>query len=212
MRILLLISFLLPLSLHAQHLRAGLMFTDVYNTPFIEHHSPKWHYSLGVSVNIDPEVWDSFFLLAETRYAEKGYLAQIDEGSIQRDFQLEFHYVYQTFAGVYRLTPHITPYAGLELGVLAYTQLAYTPLNANTKYIHLKDTYNPVDFGLLTGVQFFSSSWLSLDVRASSSILPVLRYESFDDFGNPTGRIRGVNHFTVEAAAMLRLFKFRYQQ
>ncbi len=203
----LLLVLLLPTSLLAQHLRGGLMYTDVYNVPFVDGHLPKLRYTLGLSFDIDLPVWDPYFLRAETRYAEKGYRTQVNEGSVQRDFQLEFYYIYQTFAAAYKLTPKVTPYLGLEFGALVRTQL-----KSGNRYINIKGTYHPVDLGFLAGVQFFSNSPVSLDIRAATSVIPNLTYESFDDFGNPRGRIRGVNHLTLEVAAMIRMFKLRYQQ
>lgn len=209
MRLLLLISFLLslPISLSAQHLRAGLMYTDIYNAPFIENQTPKWYYSLGFSVSIDPPDWAPFFLQYETRYAEKGYKTQIQDGSAVHDFQLDFHYLYHALSAGYQLFPNIAPYVGLEAGMLLRANLITA-----TDRIHLQDTYRQADLGLLAGVQLFRNSKVSADLRVAGSLLPLLRYESFDNFGNPTGRIRGLNHLTLEAVAMLRLFKFQYQK
>lgn len=207
MRLLLVISFLLPPSLHAQHLRAGLMYTNIYNAPFVENHPPKWHYALGFNVSIDPPDWSPFFLQYEIRYAEKGYQTQISDGGAVYDFQLDFHYLYHTLLAGYQVFPKVAPYVGLEVGALLRTNLVTA-----TERIHIKDTYRQGDLGWVAGVQFFRKSRFSADLRIASSILPQLRYESFDNFGNPTGSIRGLNHLTIEAAAMLRLFKFSYQK
>jgi hypothetical protein len=200
----LLLLVLLPISLQAQSLRGGIAFSDIYSAPFISPQQSQLQPALGLHFRLST-LQDTLWILEyEVGFQEKGYATYIDVAGERQDYQLNFPYFYQQVMISRQLAPQLDAYGGLGINVLLWPTL-----RTASDTIRMRDTYSSVDLSLLAGLRLFPAARLSLDLRATSSIFPILRYEVFDDFGNPAGSKRGIRHLTVEAALMLNIYKNR---
>ena len=200
----LLLLLLLPISLQAQSLRGGIAFSDIYSAPFISPHQYQLQPVVGLHFKLRT-LQDTLWILEyEIGFQEKGYATQQDVAGQHQDYQLNFLYFYQQVMVSRQLSPLLDAYGGLGINVLLWPTL-----RTASDTIRMRDTYSSVDLSIIAGLRLFPASRLSMDFRASSSIFPVLRYEVFDDFGNPAGSKRGIRHLTLEATLMLNIYKNR---
>lgn len=201
MRILLIIFFL-PVTLSAQSLRLGLAYTNIHDAPFIESYQAVLQPAFAVHLPFEWISIEPWAVEYEANLQIKGYNTyQTIEGK-RALYKLRFPYLGQSLMLSRPVSHWLKAYAGLGVQVLFYPLIKNTEDNSR-----LRDTYSRLDLSGLVGLRFFHKARFSLDVRGTSSVLPILNYESFDNFGRPLGSQRGLRHMTLEVAA---LFNFLY--
>ena len=144
----------------------------------------------GVSVNCFP-MWflPELSIRNEFIITQKGY-----RQALESDYDLVFTYAAFPVSLNYKLNDYITPQIGLEWSML----LGSSELRTFKKY-------RQTDLGLILGLCFFECKKLSFYTRLTYGLWPMLKYESYDKYGNLTGQKEDLKHITFSLGIKLRL-------
>lgn len=172
------------LCIHAKaqtYVYAGI-HQNFVRTKRIQHTTPLQSFHIGAAINVYNKNDAKTFYTYDISFVEKGYNQTLDKN----DFNLRFKYAATQVTVGYVVAPCIALKVGINWALLFHSNV----------YKWTK-VYNPIDLGVVAGLNLFENKRIGLYMQAVHGILPMVMYYDIDPQGNFHGRLYDLRNTTV---------------
>lgn len=185
---------LIYVSINAQvSIKIGGNYNNLVDDNILENKKPLFSTQIGGSIRLLPFKESSkFSIQAELLLQQKGYKQELNG----EKYKLSLNYITIPLLLNFKPTNNFSIHGGFAFNHL---------INTNRK--RGNDTYTQNDLAINFGMAAFENKKVSIYLRTSYGLIPIIDYTSIDKYGNFTNKINKFNNINFTIGAKLNIYE-----